>query len=338
MRQRFVAAWEVTAADRHDGQPCLGPRRARDEVQPGGRHEGGLDDPAYSGASRSGQGRAAHIARHVRRSAQRGRWRRAPGFVAILAASSARRRHSAFDVGCSRRSTRCGIPRRPAREGRRQVGDERITLRFFGGCRTSAAPGIQASRDISDGIASLRGVAARSSARYDYSPVEFPDGGERRGILYARPGFFEVLGVKPRVGRLWTPDDIARGDVAIVSDRLWRRRFNNRQRVDGATVEIGDNEYKIIGVMPPRTEFSDASDQDIWIPNAAPDTTGGDNPIVRTSRRHSRARLSVQKQLNELCRRWTKQFLTGEAAAVLGAAGVAAGGRTRSRCKTTTKR
>jgi predicted permease len=163
-------------------------------------------------------------------------------------------------------------------------------------------------RDVTDAIAGLRGVSARSTARYASESVEFPDGGERRGILYARPGFFEVLGVQPRLGRLWTAEDAARGDVAVVTDALWRRRFGNRARIDGATMEIGDNQYKVIGVMPPHTEFSEASGQDIWIPDPAPDTTDVGNPIVRIPGGTVDTVL-VQRQLNELTRRWSKQYL-----------------------------
>ncbi len=163
-------------------------------------------------------------------------------------------------------------------------------------------------RDVSDAIAGLRGVSARSSSRRDFQAVEFPDGGERRGILYTRPGFFDVLGVRPRLGRLWNADDVANGDVAVVTDALWRRRFNNRARVDGATLEIGDNQYKIIGVMPPRTELSLGQGQDIWIPDPAPDTTGPGTPLVRIPGGTADTVL-VQRQLNQLTRRWTKLYL-----------------------------
>ncbi|MFI5233814.1 MAG: hypothetical protein ACHQSE_15050, partial [Gemmatimonadales bacterium] len=57
-------------------------------------------------------------------------------------------------------------------------------------------------QDVSEALASLRGVSAHSSARYIYDNVDFPDGSERRGILYTRPAFFDVLGVRPRLGRL----------------------------------------------------------------------------------------------------------------------------------------
>ncbi|MFI5233695.1 MAG: FtsX-like permease family protein, partial [Gemmatimonadales bacterium] len=153
-----------------------------------------------------------------------------------------------------------------------------------------------------------RGVSAHSSARYIYDNVDFPDGSERRGILYTRPAFFDVLGVRPRLGRLWTADDAAHGDVAVVSDALWRRRFGNRARVDGATLAVGDNQYKVIGVLPPHAEFNEGPGQDIWIPDPTPMTFVGE-PIVRIPGGAADT-VIVQRQLNELTRRWSKLYLT----------------------------
>lgn len=164
--------------------------------------------------------------------------------------------------------------------------------------------------DVEEAIAGLRGIAARASARYEFDQVEFNDGGERRGIFYTRGDFFGVLGVRPRIGRLWTEDDRSRGDVAIVTDALWRRRFGNRDRVDGATLSVGDNQYKVIAVMPPRTELTGTMyGQDIWIPDKALDTASTITPVVRITGGSADTAL-VNSQLKALCKRWTAQFLT----------------------------
>jgi putative ABC transport system permease protein len=224
--------------------------------------------------------------------------RRAPGFVAIATLSLGAALGLSTSVFALIDSMR--HPQSPYSNV-----DELYSILLIVGGPVGASP---SHRDVSDAIAGLRGVSARSSSRRDFESVEFPDGGERRGILYTRPGFFDVLGVRPRLGRLWNADDIAHGDVAVVTDALWRRRFNNRARVDGATLEIGDNQYKIIGVMPPRTELSLGQGQDIWIPDPAPDTTDVGTPLVRIPGGTADTVL-VQRQLNELTRRWTKVYL-----------------------------
>jgi predicted permease len=165
------------------------------------------------------------------------------------------------------------------------------------------------ARDVETALEGLRGVTARTSWRSDYVPVEFSDGGERHSVAYTRPGFWQVLDVRPRLGRVWTNADAENGDVAIVTDALWRRRFGNRTRTDGASLTIGNNSYKVIGVMPPRTEFNlQGRSQDIWIPDPAVDTTGAGYPIIRIAGGAADTVL-VQRQLNELTKRWTQVYL-----------------------------
>jgi predicted permease len=159
--------------------------------------------------------------------------------------------------------------------------------------------------DVAQGIASLRGIAGHSSTRFEYTAVEFPAGGERHGILYTRAGFFEVLGVQPRLGRL--PGAADAGNVALVSDAIWRRQFNNRRRLDGATLSVGDNQYAIIGVIPPRSGFALGYDEAIFIPDPTPEAAGAEIPLIRIAGGSSDTVL-VQSQLNALARRWTQLY------------------------------
>jgi MacB-like protein len=51
-------------------------------------------------------------------------------------------------------------------------------------------------------------------------------------------GFFEMLGARPRLGRLPDEQEIANERAVLVSDELWRRAFNNRESIGDATVEM----------------------------------------------------------------------------------------------------
>jgi len=68
--------------------------------------------------------------------------------------------------------------------------------------------------------------------------------------------YFDVLGVKPALGRFFTGDeqrdtfDAAR--VAVLSDALWKSRFNANPRVVGQTVRLNRRNYTVIGVAPER--------------------------------------------------------------------------------------
>jgi len=80
--------------------------------------------------------------------------------------------------------------------------------------------------------------------------------------------FFRVLGAAPRLGRTLRPDDdrAAAPPVAVLGDRLWRRRFGGDPGVVGRTIQVDETPTTVIGVMPPG--FSFPRDQEVWVPLA----------------------------------------------------------------------
>ena len=66
--------------------------------------------------------------------------------------------------------------------------------------------------------------------------------------------YFDVLGVRPHLGRLIQPaDDVQPGAHAVVvlSHALWLRRFGGDPDVVGRAVPLGARPYEVIGVAPP---------------------------------------------------------------------------------------
>jgi len=87
---------------------------------------------------------------------------------------------------------------------------------------------------------------------------------------YARvaPNFFEVLGVRPRMGRVFSSDDIGSQSTVVISNALWRSRFRNRDAIGDASITLGDRTYAVIGVMPPNFDRS-LMPFDLWLPFAS---------------------------------------------------------------------
>ena len=92
------------------------------------------------------------------------------------------------------------------------------------------------------------------------------------------PGYFEVVGVQPIVGRTFQSEEDQRGkdQVGIIGYGLWQRRYAGDRNVVGRTVTLDGNTYTVIGVMPAgiypshpttagRIEFDEQS-QDFWRP------------------------------------------------------------------------
>ncbi|HZD05155.1 MAG TPA: ABC transporter permease, partial [Longimicrobiales bacterium] len=90
---------------------------------------------------------------------------------------------------------------------------------------------------------------------------------ERLAGSYVSPGFFEVLGVEPAVGRAFLPEESVPGNerVALISDGLWKRRFGGDQDLLGSSILLDGEPHTVVGVMPPHFWFGEP-DRDVWTP------------------------------------------------------------------------
>ena len=97
---------------------------------------------------------------------------------------------------------------------------------------------------------------------------------ERIAGAAVTPGLFGMLGVRPRVGRLFEPADVADPgleQVALVSDALWRRLLGADPDAVGRTVHLDGREVVVIGVM--EAEFRFPEREDVWLPLGTNDPT-----------------------------------------------------------------
>jgi predicted permease len=83
--------------------------------------------------------------------------------------------------------------------------------------------------------------------------------------------YFDVLGVRPVLGRAFSPaGNLPSSDpVVVISDRAWRRHFRGDPRVLGKSLRIEGQWYRVIGVAP--ASFRGASTPlaiDAWVPLA----------------------------------------------------------------------
>ena len=78
--------------------------------------------------------------------------------------------------------------------------------------------------------------------------------------LSVTPAFFEILGVQPTRGRIFTAaDDVVNGPpIALITDGLWRRHFGEDPAIVGRTVLVGERPHSIVGVIPEATVPSNA--------------------------------------------------------------------------------
>jgi putative ABC transport system permease protein len=106
-----------------------------------------------------------------------------------------------------------------------------------------------------------RSFSAMAEVQPGQTPVSFgSEAALTPGATVSRE-FFDVMGVAPVVGRGFTADEQRVGGpaAAIISDRLWRNRFNGAP-LDALSLRIAGVSFQVIGVMPPSFDYPVAAD------------------------------------------------------------------------------
>src|SRR6516165_7381745 len=125
-------------------------------------------------------------------------------------------------------------------------------------------PDIEALRN---GQQSFAGITACGFAQMSLTGTGKP---ERVWGLVASANYFDVLGVRPILGRafLLAEDERPGGaPVAVISYRLWQTHFGANPEVVGQTIGINQQPYTIVGVTPAAFQGSQTGVRtDIWVP------------------------------------------------------------------------
>ena len=99
--------------------------------------------------------------------------------------------------------------------------------------------------------------------RYDVVFGDLATGNQARQLstLLVDSAFYDVLGLHAQIGHLPSPEEIrANLPVVAISDELWRSVFGGDERVVGRRIQIGTEQLRIVGVLPPRFGFPRRTD------------------------------------------------------------------------------
>jgi len=99
--------------------------------------------------------------------------------------------------------------------------------------------------------------------------------------------FFRTLGVQPWIGRMMTDadDQLGAPPVAVMSYRTWQSKYGSDPSVVGASFQINEHAFTVIGVTPPGfygAKLSGYGMPDFWLPITAEDVLAG--PVSRIKR------------------------------------------------------
>src|SRR5262245_9836382 len=116
---------------------------------------------------------------------------------------------------------------------------------------------------------SFAGIAAQAGWLFNLSGTDEPE-----RIIGGRvtTDFFSVFGIKPALGRDFSPgeDELKSGRVVILSQSVWRRRFNADPSLIGRTITLNDLSYTVVGILPSEFRYprihEGVSGPELWTP------------------------------------------------------------------------
>ena len=128
---------------------------------------------------------------------------------------------------------------------------------------------VDASRRTADAVAGRPDLFSQSVAIVGvHRTLMGADGPAHVQGTRVGPGFLDLLGVRPILGRPFSADEDRAGDAAgtvLISHRLWRTAFGGRATVIGERVRFDEQSYEVVGVLP--VAFQVPYGSDIWMPS-----------------------------------------------------------------------
>ncbi len=120
---------------------------------------------------------------------------------------------------------------------------------------------------VRNGQQSFTGIAACWFAQMSVTGKAKP---ERIWGMVTSANYFDVLGVRPFLGRAFLPSEDKKpggAPVAVISYRLWQTHFGASPEVVGQNIEINKHSYTIVGVTPALFQGSQTGVRtEIWVP------------------------------------------------------------------------
>ena len=111
-------------------------------------------------------------------------------------------------------------------------------------------------------------MAAVFPGGFDYTGGTEPE--SIRGWLVSE-GFFEIFGVRALYGRTFDPEEFKPGGsrVVVIGYGLWQRRFGSDPQIVGQTLQLDNEPFTVVGVLPPEFRFLD--EKQMWAPKSFDD-------------------------------------------------------------------
>jgi predicted permease len=110
------------------------------------------------------------------------------------------------------------------------------------------------------------------AAHYATAPLNLVMEGDARVVNGAvvSANYFPMLGIQPRLGRFFLPEEDAvpdRNPVVVISERMWQDRFGGDPNALGKDLQLNGTACRIIGVAPADFPGAEAGfPNELWLP------------------------------------------------------------------------
>lgn len=137
-------------------------------------------------------------------------------------------------------------------------------LRFYAGSESASYPDFEYYRDQNNVFSGLMA--------HGFVPFNLQVNSQSERVLgeVVTGNYFSLLGVRMHLGRDFSPEENQTpglAPVAIISHRLWERRFGSRPDITNQPVSINATPFTIVGVTPPDfTGTSVGYAPEVWVP------------------------------------------------------------------------
>jgi putative ABC transport system permease protein len=136
--------------------------------------------------------------------------------------------------------------------------------------------------DYREQLESFDGIVEFHQMNFDLLNRGEPDR-VNTGVVSAN--FFDVLGIKPALGRTFADKDDDEGAeaVLVLSHSYWRSKFGSDPNIVGQVFEMNDRPHRVIGVLPQVPHYPQESD--VYMPTSAcPFRSAAERTIARNRR------------------------------------------------------
>jgi hypothetical protein len=123
---------------------------------------------------------------------------------------------------------------------------------------------------------SLDGLAAYSGGTVNFAGE---DGADRVTYAVVDPKLFAILGLRPALGRLLTPDEVrpdSSAPVALLGHAFWRERFGGDPGVVGRSITLDSRRVQVVGVLAEGADLPDRRTA-VWQPFVMDSTAPAQN-------------------------------------------------------------